>query len=193
MRDPEFIIFTGPMFGSKTTRMLAAVDRYRWQNKKIVAFKPQIDDRYSINQISTHNGANIPAQCVSCAEDIINHLNEIGDFDVIAVDEAFMIKGVAETLLTYFRNGKTIVVSTLQLSSKGEPFREVKEMMPWATKIDICPAVCPVTGRDAFYTHRKFKEEREIIVGGADMYEPRCFEKYEYVNLKFKEDNDELI
>ena len=157
MRDPEFIIFTGPMFGSKTTRMLAAVDRYRWQNNKIVAFKPQIDDRYSINQISTHNGANIPAQCVSCAEDIINHLNEIGDFDVIAVDEAFMIKGVAETLLTYFRNGKTIVVSTLQLSSKGEPFLEVKEMMPWATKIDICPAVCPVTGRDAFYTHRKFK------------------------------------
>ena len=36
MRDPEFIIFTGPMFGSKTTRLLAAVDRYRYQNKKII-------------------------------------------------------------------------------------------------------------------------------------------------------------
>jgi thymidine kinase len=81
-------------------------------------------------------------------------------------------------------------VSTLQLSSKGEPFTEVKDMMPWATKIEICPAVCPVTGRDAFYTHRKFKEEREIIVGGADMYEPRCFEKYEYVNLKFEGSNE---
>ena len=30
-RVPEFIIFTGPMFGSKTTRLIAAVDRFRYQ------------------------------------------------------------------------------------------------------------------------------------------------------------------
>ena len=36
-RIPEFIIFTGPMFGSKTTRMLAIIDRYRYQNRNVVA------------------------------------------------------------------------------------------------------------------------------------------------------------
>ena len=40
-RAPEFIIFTGPMFGSKTTRLLAAVDRFRYQNRNVIAFKPK--------------------------------------------------------------------------------------------------------------------------------------------------------
>ena len=62
--DPKFIIFTGPMFGSKTTRMLATIDRYRYQNKKIVAFKPVIDDRYDQNQIVTHSGGKLFAECV---------------------------------------------------------------------------------------------------------------------------------
>ena len=46
-RIPEFIIFTGPMFGSKTTRLLAAVDRFRYQNRNVIAFKPKLDERYS--------------------------------------------------------------------------------------------------------------------------------------------------
>ena len=61
MSDPKFIIFTGPMFGSKTTRLLAAVDRYKHQNKKIVAFKPKMDNRYSNVEICTHSGGKLPA------------------------------------------------------------------------------------------------------------------------------------
>ena len=30
--------------------------------------------------------------------------------------------------------------------------------MPWATKIEVCPAVCPVIRQnDAYYTHKKDK------------------------------------
>ena len=54
--------------------------------------------------------------------------------------------------------------------------------MPWATKIEICPAVCPVTGRDAYYTFRKVEGLEEIAVGGAELYEPRCWEMHEYIN-----------
>ena len=61
MISPEFIIFTGPMFGSKTTKLLAAVDRYVYQNKVIMAFKPKLDDRYSGGEISTHNGVSLKA------------------------------------------------------------------------------------------------------------------------------------
>ena len=57
--DPDFIIFVGPMFGSKTTRLLAAIDRYRYQKKNVVAFKPRMDDRYSSTEISTHSGGKI--------------------------------------------------------------------------------------------------------------------------------------
>ena len=60
-RIPEFIIFTGPMFGSKTTRLIAIVDRFRYQNRNIIAFKPSLDERYSKSEICTHNGGTLPA------------------------------------------------------------------------------------------------------------------------------------
>ena len=43
-------MFVGPMFGSKTTRLIAALDRYKYQGKRIAAFKPFIDERYSKNE-----------------------------------------------------------------------------------------------------------------------------------------------
>ena len=49
------------MFGSKTTRLFAVLDRYKYQKRKIIAFKPSIDARYSKTKISTHSGASMPA------------------------------------------------------------------------------------------------------------------------------------
>ena len=183
--DPAFIIFTGPMFGSKTTKMLASIDRYRYQQKKVLAFKPVIDDRYDEAAIVTHSGGTLPATCVKQGPDILDHIAAAEEKpDVIAVDEAFMIPGVADALIELFQAGYTVVVSSLQLSAPGISFEEVRDIMPWATKIEVCPAVCPVTGRDAYYTHRKVEGLKEIAVGGSEMYEPRCWEKHTYVNRR---------
>ncbi len=183
--DPEFIIFTGPMFGSKTTRLLAAVDRYRYQNKKIIAFKPVMDKRYSTSEISTHSGGRLHAVGVKSGTDVLEYIgNSDHKYDVVAVDEAFMINGCAEALISLFRSGKIIVVSSLQLSATGKVFEEVRDMMPWATKIEVCPAVCPATGKDAYYTHRKFEGE-EITVGGSDLYEPRCWEYHSLIRSEY--------
>ena len=184
MRDPEFIIFTGPMFGSKTTRLLAAIDRYRYQKKNVIAFKPKMDDRYSTTEISTHAGGKIFAIGVNTGSDIIKYIDAYEEtVNVVAVDEAFMIDGISETLLDLFRKGKTIIVSSLQLSATGNVFEEIRDMMPWATDIVVCPAVCTVTNRDAYYTYRKVEGD-EIMVGGSDLYEPRCWEFHEFMNKR---------
>ena len=181
--DPEFIIFTGPMFGSKTTRMLAVIDRYRYQNRSVMAFKPAIDDRYSSSDISTHSGGRLSAVCVKSGEEIEKVIQALSKrVDVIAVDESFMIPDSSKTLIKLFREGYTVIVSSLQLSASGKIFEEVRDIMPWATRIEVCPAVCPVTGRDAYYTHRKVEGLEEIVVGGSDLYEPRCWEMHTYVN-----------
>ena len=179
MTDPKFIVFTGPMFGSKTTQMLSVLERCSYQNKRVVAFKPKMDDRYSEGEICTHAGLKFPALNVSHGDEIIK---ECEGFDVIGVDEAFMIDGCAEALIHLFKTGKTIVVSSIQISASGNVFEEVALILPWATKIEVCPAVCPITGRNAYYTHRKVDSIDEITVGGADMYEPRCWEHYPFIN-----------
>ena len=180
MENPEFIIFTGPMFGSKTTRLLATVERYNYQNKLVIAFKPDMDDRYSHDSIRTHSGGQLKAKIIKSGDDVIDVSNEYQP-DIVAVDEAFMIPGISNALIKLFKDGKTIVVSSLQLSASGNVFKEIRDIMPWATKIEICPAVCPITGRDAFYTYKKINDDQEIAVGGAEMYEPRCWEYTKFI------------
>jgi thymidine kinase len=186
MRNPEFILFTGPMFSGKTTRLLAQIDRYKYQKKRTVAFKPIMDDRYSKTNIKTHIGLtldDVEVVTVETAKDIYRFLIDSDvDYDVIAVDEAFMIDDVAETLIRLFRLGKTIIVSSLEMSASCKAFDEVAKIMPWATRIEKCPAVCVECQADAFYTQRKVEEGEEIQVGGADLYEPRCWNCHSYTN-----------
>jgi len=183
-KDNKFILFVGSMMSGKTSRMLMTLERYKYQNKKIIAFKPKIDDRYHPEDISSHMGWKYPAVTVSEGIDILKYLttsNEI--YDVIAIDELFMIPGSADALIWLFKRGFTIISSSLELSSSGKPFEEVQKIMPYATQIEKCAAVCMVCGKDAFYTHRKSVDDmNEISVGGDDKYEPRCFEHFAPIN-----------
>ena len=92
------------------------------------------------------------------------------------------VQNKVDSVIASAGTGKTVLVSSLQLSStseflpKGyEPFQEMTKIMPWATSIDICPAVCYKCGADAFYTERLAKEEKKVLVGGAESYQPVCY------------------
>lgn len=174
--NPTFTIFTGPMMSSKTSRLLSELDRYKYQHKKAIVFKPRMDDRFGISEVTTHSGWKTPAVCIKIGADILAHLAEIDEEPtIIAVDEAFMIPGIAESLIWLFRNNFTIVVSSLEMSASGKPFKEIEKMLVWATRIEKCTAVCTVCGRDAHYTHKKLIGGDEIEVGGSEIYEPRCY------------------
>ena len=176
--NPTFTIFCGPMFGSKTSRLLMELERYKYQRVSALLFKPGIDVRYSASEIVTHGGWKQRAICVSDGTDILKYLADDSDENprVIAVDEAFMIPGVADVLIFLYQSGFNIVVSTLDVASNGKPFPEVIKMLPWATRIKKCAAVCTVCGDDAYFTHKKGVGGDELVphVGGDELYEPRC-------------------
>ena len=177
--SPQLKVFTGPMFGGKTTRMIAALERFQYQNKRTILFKPRMDKRYSEETVVTHKGQE--HKCV-LVEDGFEMYNVSMQYDVVAVDEMFMIPHSSDCLLQLFKKGKTILISSLQLSSASEhlpityeAFEEVQKIMPWATSIEICPAVCAHCDRDAYYTDRLATEQRKVLVGGAESYQPVCY------------------
>lgn len=189
MKNNEFVMFVGPMFGGKTTKLLSAIDRYKYQGRKILAFKPNVDERYSQEEIVTHWNARVPAKRISCGIDIISNITK-EEKSVIAVDEAFMIPGVGKTLIDLFKLGHPILVSSLQLSSDFMPYEEMQIMMPYATKIEVCPAVCSKCDGDAHYTKKiGGRSDHAIEVGGSEMYQPRCLKHFsayaEVDNVKF--------
>ena len=145
-REPEFRIYTGPMFGSKTTRMLAYLERCSHQNRSVIAFKPKMDARYSEGEICTHAGLKFPAINVNSGEDILAAARE---HDVIGVDEAFMINGIDEVLISLFFKGANIVVSTIQLDANERPFENIKNIMPFALQY-LINFLCTSTSSSSF-------------------------------------------
>jgi thymidine kinase len=173
---PTFTVFVGPMFSSKSSMLLMELERFKYQHKRIAVFKPALDDRYDEVDVVTHSGWRHEARTIKEGADILQLLAETSPSpDVVAVDEAFMVPGVAEVLVWLYRSGIHIVVSTLDLSYAGKPFREVEKLMAWATRVEKCTAVCTECGRDAHYTHRKQVDGKEIEVGGSELYESRCY------------------
>ena len=189
----EFILYAGPMFSSKTTKLLMEADTRQYRKQKIISFKSRLDNRYSdVGEIVTHNFNKMPAFLVDTGDEIINILSKQTEVDVVLIDELFMIKGSSEACISLFKKGYTIIASSIDLSFQGEPFLEVQKIMPFCTRIEKCAAVCTVCGEDARYTFKKnnvkFVEEFEsdksidpIQVGGSELYEPRCQEHYNYM------------
>jgi thymidine kinase len=187
MINPQFIVYTGPMFSAKTSALLIALEKYRHQKKRIVVFKPIIDDRYSVNRVTSHSGNSIDSITIVTASDVLRHLSELDEQPhVVAIDEAFMIPGISDVLIYLYRLGITVVVSTLDLSSSCKPFPETQKILPWATKVYKLSAACTVCGSDAYYTHKKQAGGNEIEIGSFELYEPRCAAHHMCVNLQVK-------
>ena len=184
-KNPEFVILTGPMFSSKTTSLLAIIDRLDYQKRSVILFKASEDDRFSETSVTTHTGHSAPAHIAKCGADILKSLADSDEiYDVVAVDEAFMIEGVADVLAWLYKKGVSIFISSLTLSYNLKVFKEMEKILPHATKIEVKPAVCTVCGRDAFYTYRKNDDNQMIVVGGSEIYEARCWEHHPFVNKK---------
>ena len=170
----EFVVFCGPMWSGKSARLLAAIERHRLRRTNVVCFKPSIDGRYSDTAIVTHSGSSHPAISVSSGSDILRVVQNTKP-EVIAVDEAFMIDGSADALFEIFQRGISVYVSSIELSANLKTFPEMEKILSYATHIEKCAAVCVSCGADAALTHRRVPSDLEIAVGGADSYEPLCW------------------
>ena len=152
-----------------------------------------MDDRYSsVGEIVTHNFNKIPAHLVDSGEEIIKKVSVQEEIDCVLIDELFLINGGADACLALYKKGYDVVVASIDLSFTGEPFHEVKELMPYCTRIVKCKSVCSICQKDARYTYKKvsvklvenFESDpsvEQIQVGGAELYEPRCQEHHNYM------------
>ena len=186
----QFVLYTGPMFSSKTTKLLARIDRSKYQKKSSVSFKPKIDNRYTIdNQIVTHNDTHARCVNVSSGEEILIFLAGTDSVDIVAIDELFMISGGGKACIELFKKGYDVYVSSIELDFLGNPFEEVAEIMPYCTQIVKCKAVCSICQEDARYTSKKEDlvsqdlETGVLQVGGEETYEARCQLHHKHMRL----------
>lgn len=183
MPDDCFIAIVGPMFSGKSTRLLQEVNRRIRQGKRCAVFKPKIDNRYSDSQIVSHDGDALSAVAIETGDDVIEYI--VGNtVDVVAVDEAFMIPGVSAALAAAYLSGHEVIAASIDISYAGKILPEISKIVTWATSVVKCTSVCEVCKKDARFTHKKNvnQVENEIVIGGEDLYEPRCRQHFPWAS-----------
>lgn len=170
-------VFTGPMFSSKSTALIEHLRRAKIANKTVILFKPSIDQRYSVDEVVSHNGEKLEAVVISTSDEIA-HLGEC--FDVVGVDEVqFFDTSIINCLNNLANNGKEVIVAGLNADYMGNPFETTALAVHYADKLAKLTSVCKKCGEDAVWTQMmhndiEITDGDRVQVGGLESYEPRC-------------------
>ena len=113
----RIIVYTGPMFSSKTAFLLAEYERSQIAERKTAAFKPAIDGRFGTDIIKSRNAVQIEAVCIS-------NLSEIEAYDAqdYFIDEFQFLKGDIQIIQKMAGRGKNFYISGLDMTAEGKPF-----------------------------------------------------------------------
>ena len=71
-------------------------------------------------------------------------------------------------------SGKQVIISGLDTHYMGRPFSPIPDLLAHAESITKTLAICVRCGNPAKHTRRLRGADELIVVGAADLYEPRC-------------------
>ena len=176
-------VIMGPMFSGKTSELIRLVEREVYAKRKGAIFKIAFDRRYSARQVVTHNGLRYDAYTIASSEEGPEKIRKTAisnGLDAIGVDEVNFFPGSVVGLLNELADTKKVIACGLNLNFRAEPFQTTMELAARADRVRYLSAVCVVCGQEATRTQRLVggapapKESPTIVVGGKEMYEPRC-------------------
>jgi thymidine kinase len=172
-------VICGSMFSGKSEELIRRVRRAIIARQRVQVFKPDIDTRYGIQNVTSHNGQII--ECVAVpSSDALRECLSIGT-TVVAVDEAqFFDDGLVALADELASRGIRVLMAGLDTDFRGEPFGCMPELMCRAEDVTKLHAICVVCGEPASRTQRLVNgrpahyDDPIIMVGATEAYEARC-------------------
>ena len=165
-------VICGGMFAGKSELLIHRLKRASYAKKNIIAFKPAIDNRYSVTEIASHSGQTYKSIAVKSATDITDYITN--DIDVIGIDEAQFFDNYIIDLVEILSSKVDIYVAGLDLDSAGKPFGSMPYLLAIADKVTKVSAVCMKCGADATRSQRLVNSKEQVMVGASGTYEARC-------------------
>jgi thymidine kinase len=186
-REGWIEVICGCMFAGKTEELIRRINVLTFAKKKIIVFKPKVDNRYSETEIVSHAGAHVPCIVVDKAADILEYIEE--DTDVVAIDEVQFFDEEVVNVCDYLADsGLRVMVAGLDKDFRGEPFGVIPDILTRAEFVTKLTAVCAKCGAPATRTQRIVNgkpasfDDPVVLVGAKETYEPRCRHCHEVID-----------
>ena len=146
--------------------------RAEFARQKVEIFKPSIDTRYSDEDVVSHDRNTIPSTPIDSSGNI---LLLASDIDVVGIDEAqFLDEGLTEVCNRLANNGVRVIIAGLDMDYKGVPFGPIPALCAIADEVTKVHAICVKCGSLAYVSHRLIADERRVMLGEQQEYEPLC-------------------
>jgi thymidine kinase len=171
-------LICGPMFSGKSEELMRRLRRVGYARKTAILVKPAIDDRYSVDEVVSHEGRRMAARVVRTPEAIVQLA---AGADVVGVDEGqFLDDSLIDVCRELVERGVRVVIAGLDLDYRQEPFGPMPRLLAMADEVAKLKAVCHSCGEAAMFTQRLVDgapapfSGRTVVIGGLDSYEARC-------------------
>lgn len=174
----------GTVGSAKTLNLLAVAHNYRYQGKKVLLMKPNLDTRFGRDRIKSRAGLEMQADVL--IEDIRSIANlDYSDIDCILVDEAqFLPKEVIEEFRRITQEYDVPVLCYgLRTDFKSYLFEGSRRLMELADSIEEVKATCHYCDRKSIMNLKHVNgvataEGPSIELGAEERYFPTCYKCY---------------
>jgi thymidine kinase len=168
------------MFSGKSEELIRRLRRAKIAQQSVIIFKPQIDNRYGLEFVVSHDGSKLDAKPLSNVHDILTITQEY-NATVIGLDETqFFAPEIVNVICQLIQSGKRVIVAGLDRDFRGAPFGCMPSLLALADKVTKLQAICTQCGHDAHFSQRlidgnpaKF-DDPIIMLGAQEAYQARC-------------------
>lgn len=186
------------MWSDKTTWL---IEKYR-QGHKVLAFKPNIDDRYTGRPVlKSHNGAEVRALLVNKdrPKELLELAEKVAGLERIVIDETnFFHESLVRIIERFIKKGIDVYAAGLLLDSDRKEFGPTKKLTRFADEVIEGRARCDFRFANGYctnpakFTFAKRKKESQLVVGAVDLYGAACAEHYHLLHVTETKNEDWL-
>ena len=181
-------VICGSMFSGKTEELIRRLKRAKFARQKVEIFKPAIDNRYSEEDVVSHDRHAIHCTPIDSSASI---LLLSSDIDVVGIDEAqFFDDNLGSICNRLAYRGVRVIIAGLDMDFKGVPFGPMPALCAIADEVTKVHAICVKCGALAYVSHRTVDNEKRVLLGEQSEYEPLCRECYRKAMLQENPQND---
>jgi len=182
-------VICGSMFSGKTEELIRRLKRAQFAKQSVEIFKPAVDTRYDDEEVVSHNDNRIRSTPVPVSSNIRLLANDV---DVVGIDEAqFFDDEIVAVCNDLANRGVRVIVAGLDMDFKGNPFGPMPALMATAEYVTKVHAVCTHTGNLAHYSFRKAQNDKLVMLGETQEYEPLSRAAY-FKAVKHKQEIESL-
>ena len=189
-------VICGPMFSGKSEELIRRLRRAKIAKQAVAVFKHIIDDRYDIENVTSHNGTKLLAHATDNGAHLLAKVQR-EKYAVVGIDEIhFYTDDIINAICTLVENGTRVIVAGLDMDYRGVPFGPMPTLLAIADSITKLKAICTNCGAEAHFSQLLENNKPAtantgplVIAAAADTFTARCrschqidkaFDYYEY-------------